>query len=42
MINRDRKCKTLTDKSKSHKKAKYIDSDRQIEIDRQTVRRTDR
>ena len=24
MINRDRQCKTLTDKSKSHKKAKFM------------------
>ena len=36
MINRDRKCKTLTDKRKSHKKAKFMNSDRQI--DRQTDR----
>ena len=31
---------TLTDKSKSHKKAKYVNSDR--EIDRQTDRQQDR
>ena len=36
MINRDRKCKTLTVKSKSHKKAKIMNSERQME--RQTDR----
>ena len=44
MINQDRKCKTLTDKSKSHKKAKFMNSDGQInrQIDRQTDRQTNR
>ena len=34
--NRDRKCKILTDKSKSHTKAKfmYSDTDKQTETDR--------
>ena len=42
MISRDRECKTLTDKSKSHKKAKYINSDGQIDskTDRQIERQT--
>ena len=33
MINQERKCKTLTmtDKSKSHKKAKIMNSDRQTD-----------
>ena len=44
MINLDRKCKTLTVKSKSHKKAKFMNSERQTdrETDRQTDRRRDR
>ena len=40
MINRVRECKTVTLKSKSHWKAKCINSGRQI--DRQTERQTDR
>ena len=48
MINRDRKCKTLTVKNKSHKKAKLMNSDRQTDrktdidskTDQQTVRQT--
>ena len=44
MINQDRKCKTLTmtDKSKSHKKAKFMNSDRQTDrqIDKQTNSKT--
>ena len=45
------KCKTLTDKSKSHKGAKFMNSDRQTysqtdrlkkRHNRQTVRQTDR
>ena len=48
MINQDRMCKTLTDKNKSHKKAKFMNSDRQTDsqivrqIDRKTDRHTDR
>ena len=43
-MNLDRKCKTLTVKSKSHKKAKFMNSDRQIDRqeDRETDRKTDR
>ena len=40
MINQDGECKTLTDKSISHKKAKFMNSDRQT--DRQTHRQQDR
>ena len=40
MINRGRKCKTFTDKGKSHKKAEFMNSDRQAKS--QTDRKTDR
>ena len=39
MINQDRKCKTLTDKGKSHRKARFMNSDRQT--DRHTDRKKD-
>ena len=43
MINRDRKCMTLTEKIRSYKKAKFMNSDIQTgsQIDRQTDRKTD-
>ena len=42
MINQDRKCKTLTDKSRSHKKAKFMNSDTVSQTDSQPDRHTDR
>ena len=40
MISQDRMCKTLTDKNKSHKKAKFMNSDRLT--DNQTDSKKDR
>ena len=50
MTNQDQKYKTLTDKSRSHKKAKFMNSDRQSDsqkarqpdIQRQTGREIDK
>ena len=44
MISRDRECKTLTDKSKSYERAKFMDFDRlkDGQTDRQTYTQTAR
>ena len=42
MTNQDQKYKTLTDKSRSHKKAKFMNSDTVSQTDSQRVRQTDR